>query len=1286
LVAAASAPADSGQWSSVLSWPVIAVHTSLLPNGKLLLFQDVGSYVFDPATNTMTAAPFNLDLFCAGHALLPDGRVFVAGGNVNNHIGLHDSSFFNPTAQSWSSGAKMLYGRWYPTVTELADGRMLVTGGETTCNDCNAPIPEIYDPATNAWTQLSGALRDFPYYPHQFLLPDGRVLVSSTNRRAIASAVLDLATQAWTTVDLAVREGGSAAMYAPGKIIKSGLARDPDISPANSVATTYVLDMNQPIPAWRQTASMAFPRTQHNLTLLPDGTVLAIGGSRNSNVGDTPAAVLEPELWSPSTETWTALAAMQTPRMYHSTAVLLPDGRVLVAGGGKDAPEVDQRSAEFFSPPYLFRGTRPAITSAPAAMQYGSGFFVGTPDSARIASVSLLGLGSVTHAFDENQRFVPLSFQPVVGGLTIQAPASGNLAPPGNYMLFILDTNGVPSVAPMIKMNSGPPDTQPPTAPTNLIATAASASQINLSWTASTDNLGVTSYLVERCAGAGCGNFAQITPVTGTTYNNAGLTAGTTYGYRVRATDAANNPSGYSNVASATTSAPDAQPPTAPTALAATAISASQINLAWTAATDNVGVASYLVERCAGAGCASFAQITTVTGTSYSNTGLSASTSYSYRVRAADAANNLSGYSNVASAVTTAAVGGLVAAYAFSEGAGTTIADVSGKGHSGTINGATWTATGKYGKALSFNGTTNFVDLGNAADLQIAGSMTVSAWINATANPADDGQIISKSSGPGWQLKTSPDTGPHTFGVSVSPSSTSNTQRYSTTVRQLNTWYHVAGVYDAAARTLNIYVNGVLDNGVLIGTVPASQYNAPQSVNIGRRTGGYYFNGTIDELRLYNRSLTQSEIQADMNTPLAAVPDTQPPTAPTALAATAISPSQVNLVWTASTDNVGVSSYLVERCQDAGCGNFAQIIAVTGTTYSNTALNAGTSYSYRVRATDAAGNPSGYSNVSSVTTPVPDTQPPSAPSSLTATAVSTSQINLAWTASTDNVGVTSYLVERCAGAGCATFAQITTVPGTTFSNTGLAANTSYSYRVRATDAAGNPSGYSNVASAVTQAAATGLVAAYGFNEGTGTTTADATGKGHTGMLSGATWTATGKYGRAISFNGTTGYVDLGNAADLQITGSMTWSAWIFATANPADDGQIISKSGASGWQFKTSPDTGLHTFGVSVSPNSTSMTQRYSKTVRALNTWYHVAGVYNAAARTLDIYVNGVLDNGVLIGTVPASQYNAPQNVNIGRRTGGYYFKGTIDEVRIYNRALSQAEIQADMNSAIGGP
>src|SRR5207253_1061277 len=456
--------------------------------------------------------------------------------------------------------------------------------------------------------------------------------------------------------------------------------------------------------------------------------------------------------------------------------------------------------------------------------------------------------------------------------------------------------------------------------------------------------------------------------------------------------------------------------------------------------------------------------------------------------------------------------------------------------------------------------------------------------------------------------------GPHTFAVAVSPNSSSNTQRYSNTVRALNTWYYVTGVYDATAGTLNIYVNGVLDNGVLSGTVPPSQYNAPANVNVGQRGGGYLFQGRIDEVRIYSRALSPAAIQTDMNTAIAAVPDTQPPSVPTGLAAQGVSPNQINLSWNPSNDNIGVKNYVLERCDGgATCTSaFTQIATPTATSYNDTGLAAATSYGYRAPAVDAAGNTSASPCTAATTTPAPCSRPPSPPV-------------------TDSGGTTAAI-------------------------------------------------------ATTPAAPSSLLAAYAFSEGSGTTTADASGKGHTGTLSGATWTNAGKYGQALSFNGSTSYVDLGNAADLQLTGSMTVSAWIFATANPPDDGQIVSKSTGAGWQFKTSPDTGPHTFAVAVSPNSSSNTQRYSNTVRALNTWYYVTGVYDATAGTLNIYVNGVLDNGVLSGTVPPSQYNAPANVNVGQRGGGYLFQGTIDEVRIYNRALSPAEIQSDMNTAIGGP
>ena len=473
---------------------------------------------------------------------------------------------------------------------------------------------------------------------------------------------------------------------------------------------------------------------------------------------------------------------------------------------------------------------------------------------------------------------------------------------------------------------------------------------------------------------------------------------------------------------------------------------------------------------------------------------------------------------------------GLVAAYGFNEGSGNTVTDATGHGLTGIINGATWTTGGRYGGALRFDGSSSYVDLGNPAALQLTGSMTVSAWVRADADPGNDGEIIAKSdTASGWQLKMTPDSGADTFAARVSNAGTGTVHRYGATATSLGVWYHVAGVYDSAARTLNVYVNGLLNNGGLNGTVPSTQANAAVNVNIGRRTGGFYFNGLIDEVRIYNRALSQSEIQGDMNTPVNGAAATATPVAtpvPTATIAPTQAPTPVATV---------------------------------------------------------------------TPTPIP-TAPP------------------------------------------------------------------------------NPS------------PAAGLVAAYGFEEGSGSTANDSSGNGIDGSIQGAVWTTSGRYGKALSFNGSSGFVDLGNPPELQITGSMTWSAWVYATANPADDGQIIAKSdNFSGWQSKSSEDSGPQTFGIAISDGVNPRVQRYSTTVRSLNIWYHVAGVYDSAARTLDIYINGVRDNGLLRGTVPASQASPAVNVNIGRRTGGLYFSGIIDEVRIYNRALTTTEIQSDMNRPIAG-
>ena len=183
-------------------------------------------------------------------------------------------------------------------------------------------------------------------------------------------------------MDSRVLEGGSGVMYRPGRILKAGSASNDGATPtAASSATAYVLDMNQPTPAWRATASMRFARTFHNLTSLADGTVLVTSGSQRKSETNLTPAVLEAELWSPGTESWTTMAPMRTPRIYHSTAVLLPDGRVAVSGSGNIAGATDMKNLETFSPPYLFKGPRPVVSSAPARIEYGSTFTVTTPNA-----------------------------------------------------------------------------------------------------------------------------------------------------------------------------------------------------------------------------------------------------------------------------------------------------------------------------------------------------------------------------------------------------------------------------------------------------------------------------------------------------------------------------------------------------------------------------------------------------------------------------------------------------------------------------------------------------------------------------------------------------------------------------------------------------------------------------------------------------------------------------------------------------------------------------------------
>jgi hypothetical protein len=336
----------------------------------------------------------------------------------------------------------MIAGRWYPTNTTLSNGEVLVVTGETGAG--HNTTPQVWQTASGTWRSLSQ--RDFVLYPWMHVSPrDGRVFNSGPDH--LNTGHLDTATGSWTSGPFSsggYRDGGTSVMYDTGKVMIVGGG-----PPTNSAE---IINLNDTFPAWQTVGAMTYARRHLNATALPDGTVLVTGGT--SMGGDNPAgAVYAAELWNPATPgQWTQLAKLRIPRLYHSTAVLLPDGRVLVTGGGFALDATNYYETEILSPPYLFKGARPMITSAPSSVAYGQTFFVGTLQAASITKVTWVRLSSVTHSFNQDQRFNQLNFAVAAGGLNVTAPANGRISPPGYYLLFILKGNGVPSEGKIIRI------------------------------------------------------------------------------------------------------------------------------------------------------------------------------------------------------------------------------------------------------------------------------------------------------------------------------------------------------------------------------------------------------------------------------------------------------------------------------------------------------------------------------------------------------------------------------------------------------------------------------------------------------------------------------------------------------------------------------------------------------------------------------------------------------------------------------------------------------------------
>jgi len=440
-----------GQWDPVETWPVVPIHAVLMQDGRVLNWSRLGeATVWDPASNTFTTVKAPSWEFCSGNAILPNGQVIVPGGHIKDEYGLPDVNVFDPVTSTWSTAPPMAAGRWYPTAMTMADGSILVVSGNTADHLLNQ-IPEVRNP-DGTWRELTGAEFPVPWYPKLFPAQGGRVFLAGSDRH---TKFLDpTGVGQWIdgpTTKFANRDYGTAVMYAPGKVMIAGGAIPP-------TDTAEVINLNDASPAWRFTGSMKHPRRHLTGTVLPDGKVLITGGTSGPGFNNETQAVFSAELWDPATEKWTELSSMTILRVYHSIALLMPDARVLVGGGGEGANGTDEPNIEMFSPPYLFNSdgslaARPAIAQAPDSLAYGASFQLSSPDAAGISAVVLMRNGAVTHTFDSSELRIPLQFSSSGGNsLQVTAPAVPDLAPPGPYMLFILNGQGVPSVAHMLHL------------------------------------------------------------------------------------------------------------------------------------------------------------------------------------------------------------------------------------------------------------------------------------------------------------------------------------------------------------------------------------------------------------------------------------------------------------------------------------------------------------------------------------------------------------------------------------------------------------------------------------------------------------------------------------------------------------------------------------------------------------------------------------------------------------------------------------------------------------------
>jgi Domain of unknown function (DUF1929)/IPT/TIG domain/Glyoxal oxidase N-terminus len=469
-----------GQWSTLnYTMTINPIHVALMHNGKILVTagsgncpasqsgcpsgppygssNHSGAVVLDPVGKSITQLSIGRDVFCNGMTVLPDGRVLIVGGTLayDPFEGSQQSTIFDPSNNTFTDQQNMAHGRWYPMVITLGDGRVMAFSGSNETGGTNTAV-EFFT-AGSGWSQQYTAPWTPPLYPRLHLLPNGKVFASSSQP---SSHLFNPATTSWT-LKIATTKYGFSRTYGSSVLLPLTPANNYDpvvmiLGGDNpSTATTELIDLGSSSPSWRFGPDMSQPRIEMDAVTLPTGKILAVGGSANDENGST--ASLNADLYDPASNSFSSAGANVYPRLYHTVSLLLPDATVWLAGSNPSRGTYESHM-EIYKPAYLFNSngslaTRPSISSAPGNIAWSGSFTVSTPDAANISQVVLVRPGSSTHAFDMDQRLVGMSFTAGSGALNVTAPPNSNIAPPGYYMLFLINNKGVPSVASFVLLN-----------------------------------------------------------------------------------------------------------------------------------------------------------------------------------------------------------------------------------------------------------------------------------------------------------------------------------------------------------------------------------------------------------------------------------------------------------------------------------------------------------------------------------------------------------------------------------------------------------------------------------------------------------------------------------------------------------------------------------------------------------------------------------------------------------------------------------------------------------------